>query len=207
MKKTKDNMRSISSDIISILKISETVGWNDLSSMSIIRILYFSTLFYSFTHQKDNPFNREYNFIVTIRGPISNDVSNSLASLESDEKIKCKNLQYSLINENIPSNLAEMPNYTKKNDWFMTVINILALYGENKIYDLIFRDPEYKDKRDRNIKDITTNDSNESLLFLNKFKKLFEETIDKEYASQLTPEKYLELYFDYIFSKVIKGEA
>lgn len=197
----------ISADILLVLKNSMYIGWSSLSSLSIIRIIYFSTLFYSFIYNDDsNPFENTYTFTINFRGPFCNDIDKAIINLLSRENILNNQSQYSLNINSLPTTMNKLPYYEEKETWFKTVIKILSIYGENKIYDLIFRDPEYNDKRKRNQETISTDTNNKSLSFLNKFKSLFEKNLNIKYKSTLSPEQYLKLYFDYVFSKVIKGE-
>ena len=206
MKNKTSQIRDISSDIISILKISQTKGWKDLSALSIIRIIYFSSIFYSFIYQdKNNSFEGIYTFSVTVRGPICSDIVSALNYLDSQSIVTLHNLQYSLTSNTIQKDIQAMPLYKEKYTWFQTIISILVMYGESKIYDLIFRDPEYTTNRKRNDNSIKINSKNETLKYLNKFKELFEANMDKKYKQAMTHEKYLELYLDYVFSKVLKG--
>ena len=51
--------------------------------------------------------------------------------------------------------------------------------------------------------EIQVTPENETLLVLNDFKKAFEETLSD--TSSISKEEYISLYFDYIFSQIIKG--
>jgi hypothetical protein len=70
----------------------------------------------------------------------------------------------------------------------------------------VIRDPQYQDNIERNlITEIDVSAANLSTVALNQFKASFEETLGSK-AERIDSKEYLELYFDYVFSKVLKGE-
>lgn len=84
---------------------------------------------------------------------------------------------------------------------------IIGIYGEDKIYDFIFRDQEYRVSLDSN-KELCYNldigENNETVKFLNDFKKSFEDHLSVNI--DLNNRKYLEMYFEYVFGRVLRGE-
>ena len=92
-----------------------------------------------------------------------------------------------------------------RHEWVSIVVFILGIYGEDKIYDFIFKDPEYVDAIKRqSAKSINTSEDNLSISSLKKFKEIFEENLGEQ-ANALKDKDYLEMYFEFIFSKILKG--
>lgn len=84
------------------------------------------------------------------------------------------------------------------------ILLILSKYGENKIFGFIVNDPLYDiSVKSNQSSEIQVTPENETLLVLNDFKKAFEETLSD--TSSISKEEYISLYFDYIFSQIIKG--
>ena len=84
------------------------------------------------------------------------------------------------------------------------ILFILSKYGENKIFGFIVNDPLYDiSVKSNQSSEIQVTPENETLLVLNDFKKAFEETLSD--TSSISKEEYISLYFDYIFSQIIKG--
>ena len=79
----------------------------------------------------------------------------------------------------------------------------MGLYGESKIFGFTINDPLYKECIETNIQKIldTSSLENKTVKVLNDFKSAFEDTLDD--VSNISREEYLELYFEYIFSKII----
>ena len=94
----------------------------------------------------------------------------------------------------------------RKDEWFDDVAYIVGIYGEDKIFDFIYRDPEYRKSLDGNSTyNLNLGKDNATVVFLNSFKEAFEEKIvDKQIT--LENKKYLELYFEYVFGKILRGE-
>lgn len=202
----KINLLLINSDIYMILKISKKIGWESLKSLTIKRILYLSNVLYTFIYGSDqkNIFGY-YNFIYTQYGP-DTDLESSFKFLLSNSYIikDIKTDEYSLgiyEIEGITSQIEFKEHY----DWFETIIYILATYGEEKIYDFIFRDPEYHAAFESNLKkELNIEKNNETVKTLNKFRADFEQESN---IKNITPLAYLKLYFEYIFTMLIKKEG
>ena len=87
--------------------------------------------------------------------------------------------------------------------WLKQVVYILGIYGENKIYDFIFRDPQYQTTIMSNTQQgLNTGDDNETIKTLQSFQDAFEETLNNK--NKISSQTYLELYFEYVFSKILK---
>lgn len=130
----------------------------------------------------------------------SEQVNNALAFLSSSEKLLEKEEMFTFNSDK--SLLENFPE--QKRLWLRFVLLLLGKYGEDKIFGFIINDPAYDNavKTNRNVElDI----SSESLTIkvLNKFKSSFEDTLDKNVT--LSDEQYVDLYFEYLFGKIIKG--
>lgn len=193
----------VSTDILFIFKSAYRVNWQELRESSIYRILYFASVFYSFAFTKSkNPFST-YKFIISNRGPYSSEVSNALLFLIKDFLTETDEV-FEVINPDI-TNLLKIEGSQEKFDWIDNVIKILAIYGESRIYDFIFKDPEYQRAiKSNTAQGLDTSIENSSVLTLNKFRKVFEQNVEE--AKKASPKVYLQLYFDYVFSKILKRE-
>ena len=93
---------------------------------------------------------------------------------------------------------------TERINWIDSILLILGKYGENKIFGFIVNDPLYDVSVKSNLpSEIQVTSENETLLVLNDFKKAFEDTLPD--TNSISKEEYISLYFDYIFSQIIKG--
>lgn len=203
------SINSINVDILILLENSTKIGWNSLKNNSIHRILYLCSILFSFKYDSiKNPFDTEYDFSIDLTGPFCNNIDNSLIFLETNDFISFKNNSYTINIHNLPNNLNELPNYKLKSDWITTILYILSSYGESKIYDFVFEDPEYQYKLLSNTSNILNLKSDsETIINLNIFKNEFEKSLSNEIdINKIDNQKYLTLYFDYIFSKILKGE-
>lgn len=209
MDEKKYNIEHINADVISILQLTSKIGWKEARELSILRILYLSSLLYSFRYPgKVNPFEEDYEFTVDSRGPFNDKViNNSIIWLLSNEMIKQnpKNKSYSLTGNTI-DHLDQIPNYQIKKSWIDVIVHILGIYGEDSIYDFIFRDPEYRDNLNRHsTKTLNISESNKTIETLNEFQKAFVKEL-KEKAKEISDKDYLEMYFEFVFSKYLRGE-
>ena len=76
----------------------------------------------------------------------------------------------------------------------------------HKIYEFIFRDPEYQTTIKSNTQQgLNTDLNNETVKTLKSFQEAFEETLTEQ-KEKLSSQTYLELYFEYVFSKILKRE-
>ncbi|MEX0597318.1 MAG: hypothetical protein WD512_12560 [Candidatus Paceibacterota bacterium] len=202
MKSQTKKLFEVNSDISTIIQIIHEIGWKEIRESSIHRILYLSSVLYAFMDDHDENAFSNYHFSITPTGPYSDTIARSLVDLKSREII--------LDNEKgilkVDKESLDRIDYSLKEqriEWFRTVIYILGLYGESKIFGFIIQDPQYKDDFRRNSqKEIDISDENKSIQTLNSFKNAFEETLDD--VSEIDKKEYLDLYFEYVFSKIIK---
>ncbi len=208
-KSTKEILSSINADIVTLIKLTSDIGWDRIRKLSIYRILYLSSVLYSFKNPgKENPFIESYHFDIDSTGPYCQDINNSLTFLESNEYLKKDDNTFTLNTERLSdlADLSQIQDQEKKEEWLKTIIHILGIYGENKIYDFVIRDPQYQDHIARNVpKELNIDMDNKTIEVLNSFKGAFEKTLGKD-AEQIDDKEYLELYFEYVFSKVLKGD-
>jgi hypothetical protein len=209
MEEDKFRTEKINGDVISILQLTSKIGWKETRELSILRIIYLSSILYGFRFPtENNPFENDYEFTVDSRGPYNDKViDNSIVWLLSNEMIKQNTSQktYSLTDKQIPF-LEQIPNYSTKKQWIDAIVHILGIYGEDNIYDFVFRDPEYRDNIDRqSTKTLNISESNKTIETLHEFQKAFIDALGDK-AKDLNPKDYLEMYFEFIFSKYLKGE-
>ena len=180
-----DRITIKSKDIYILLNILKKLGWKTLRETSINRIIYLSSVLYSFIYNKNkNIFSKSYNFTITLSGPEDAQIKNALIYLESNNLIEQIDSGYKIC---INNNFFYLNNEDKKKEkWFEDIAYIISIYGEDKIYDFIFRDPEYRKS-------------------LNIFKEAFEKEL-KNKNDVLDNKKYMELYFEYIFGMILRGE-
>ena len=82
---------------------------------------------------------------------------------------------------------------------------MLGKYGEKRLFGFIVNDPSYENASLTNDVDgiDTSSPDSETFKVLQDFKVAFEESLGNE-ASVISDEKYIELYFEYVFSQIIK---
>ena len=177
-------------------------------SQSINRIIYLSKVFYSFVNKSEPNIMDYYHFTSNVIGPVSSIINKSLVDLESREFIVTENSGIKLnINDITLDNILDSTFDVVKQerqDWYKTIMLLLGKYGENKVFSFTINDPLYIENIESNSpKEIIFEDNeNKTLKVLNSFKEAFEESIED--TSSISREEYLELYFDYIFSQIIK---
>ena len=187
-------------DILYLMNNAKSIGWISIKEQTIHRVLYLAKVLYSFTHIDDNIFEY-YHFSTSLYGPYTNLIERSVLFLESNEYVKKdEEGNLSTFRDSPVENVDE-----RKLIWLKQVILILGAYGENKVFNFTINDPLYKEAIETNSqKDLDTdNPENKTIKVLNNFKEAFEDTIEN--ASTITKEEYLDLYFEYIFSQIIKG--
>ncbi len=195
-------------DIVFILNTGLKIGWEEMKSQSINPIIYLSKVLYSFVNELEPNIMEYYHFTSNLAGPISSIINSSLVYLESQEFTTSENSGIRLnikgdTLENILDPLVDNAKQ-KRQEWYKTIILLLGKYGENKVFSFTINDPLYIENIESNSpKEITFEDSeNKTLKVLNCFKEAFEKSIKD--TSSISKEEYLELYFDYIFSQIIK---
>jgi hypothetical protein len=205
--KDKGDQYLIYTDILAIFVLASDIQWKEVRQNSIYRILYLSSVLYSFRHpDKYNPFNI-YKFTVDTTGPYDSNISRALDFLIKDEYLQRTSGDDVLAIGTNPSNdVFKIEVGKERYEWIKQVMFILGIYGENKIYDFIFRDPQYQTTIKSNTQQgLNTDANNETIKTLMSFQSAFEETLTKE-KEKLSSQTYLELYFEYVFSKILKRE-
>ncbi len=193
-------------DIYSLLKLAEQVGWKIVRELDIYRMLYLSAVLYLFRFPgEQNPFFENYSFTVDYKGPYSEAINRSLIFLQNGKYIiHDNNSKTYQLNEDIDNKDFE-PN-ERKQQWFESLIHLLSLHGINKIYEFVIRDPEFHENIIINsLKDLDLSDTNKTVLFLNEFKKKFEKELEID-SVKIGEKEYLQSYFEYVFSKIVKGD-
>jgi hypothetical protein len=196
-----------SSDIIRLFNVAKSVGWVSLRENSIYRIMYMASVIYGFRYP-DSIFQGSYNFSVQMSGPHSKQIKDAITYLETNDILEHIEDNYSelvLVQSNTPDVSIDM-NDDKKTSWFKSIMYIIGVYGESKIYEFIIRDPEYRNSVLSNApRVIDLGSSNKTVATLNDLKGGFEKN-DKQRLSKLSDERYLELYFEYVFSRILTGD-
>lgn len=194
-------------DILAIFKNGTNIQWKEIRQNSIYRILYLSSVLYSFIYpERSNPF-KIYKFNVDSSGPYDSNISSALNFLIKDEYLERVNGDDILaLSLNSNSNVFKIDTSQERYDWIKNVMYILGIYGENKIYDFIFRDPQYQTTIKSNSQQgLNTDVDNITIVTLKSFQAAFEETLATR-QGEVSSQTYLELYFEYIFSKILKRE-
>ncbi|MBI0422082.1 hypothetical protein I7H67_04610 [Acinetobacter sp. ACIN00229] len=193
-----DSLYKANSDILYLIEHTKNIGWNTIKQQSIHRILYLSKVLYSFANDDKNIFEY-YHYSISVYGPYSILIDQSLAFLLSNFYIAEKDGGY---NTERPTPIS--PDKIREN-WLKTIILILGKYGENKVFGFTINDPLYKESLDSNLqREIdTTSLENKTVKVLNDFKQAFEQSLDN--TSFISSEEYIDLYFEYIFSQIIRG--
>lgn len=195
-----DELAKANVDIMTISAHASKIGWESINVSTLQRFIYLLKVLYSFISNDENIF-KGYHFNVTTFGPFSELIRRSIVFLltngylDGDEDGEVK------INSIV--GVDEMP--AERINWIETILLILSKYGENKIFSFIINDPLYDiSVKSNQSSEIQITSENETLLVLNDFKKAFEETLSD--TSSISREEYISLYFDYIFSQIIKGQ-
>lgn len=208
-KEQSNDFLKVNGDIVSLMEAAKEVGWENIKPLSVHRIIYTASVLYSFTHEKNtNPFSEDYDFGISLRGPFSDVIQESLDFLNANDYIAEVDDEESLKLGDEPAlNLEKTRNFEEKKIWIENIIYIMALYGENKIYDFVFRDPEYQDSLQRNIvTEINLDKGNKSDVSLRNLRKAFESSLGED-AGKINSKEYLNMYFKFIFSKILRGET
>lgn len=194
-----------SEDIYQLINKLTEIGWKTIRESSINRIIYLSAVLYTFRYPEEkNIFQGDYNFSVTLSGPEDAEIEKALVNLESNEVLEHTELGYVLCEE---KNVSFTTSHSeRKGEWFDDITYIIGIYGEDKIFDFIYRDPEYRKSLDGNsIYNLNLGKDNATVDFLNSFKEAFEKKLNDR-REVLENKKYLELYFEYVFGKILRGE-
>lgn len=199
--RTNDLLRA-NTDIITLIRLVSEIGWNSLREQSIHRIFYLFKVLYLFVYPNDFDGDMNiYHFSANLSGPYSELINRSIINLQTKEYL-VEDSSGNIIFAQVPSDIGVNE---KMISWYKTIIYIIGLYGENKVYGFTINDPLYKEAIETNSQEeLNTTLENKTIKVLNSFKKAFEDSLTN--VSQINKEEYLELYFEYIFSKIIKRE-
>ncbi len=191
---------SANEDMMAISYYGKEIGWESIAGLSFHRILYLAKVLYVFRHGETASLFANYHFTAIINGPYSVQVNNALAYLSSSDKLIEKDEMYTFNSDK--SLLDHFPE--QKLSWLRFVLLLLGKYGEDKIFGFVINDPSYDHavKTNRNV-ELDASAESLTVKVLNKFKKSFEETLDQSVV--LSDEQYIDLYFEYLFSRIIKG--
>lgn len=201
-----DKIMIASGDVFVVIKSMAEKGWFGIKESSINRIIYLASVLYSFMFgDTSNPFQSDYCFSITLSGPEDSVIEQAIINLCSNEAIDLKETGYVIINEAYISNFNVLPFFEAKMRWIEDISFIIGLYGEGKIYDFVFRDPQYQNSiKTNSIDPLNLNNDNATVEFLNTFKREFERIAKPD--QRLSNRKYLKLYFEYVFGKILRGD-
>lgn len=196
----KDELVKVNIDIMTIAAHARKIGWETISVSTLQRFIYLLKVLYSFINSSENNLFNQYHFNVTTFGPYSELIYRSVVFLLSTRRLEGDmDGDVKIISKD---GVDEMD--TERINWIDSILLILGKYGENKIFGFIVNDPLYDVSVKSNLpSEIQVTSENETLLVLNDFKKAFEDTLPD--TSSISKEEYISLYFDYIFSQIIKG--
>ena len=196
----KDELVKVNIDIMTIAAHARKIGWETISVSTLQRFIYLLKVLYSFINSSENNLFKQYHFNVTTFGPYSELIYRSVVFLLSTRRLEGDmDGDVKIISKD---GVDEMD--TERINWINSILLILGKYGENKIFGFIVNDPLYDVSVKSNLpSEIQVTSENETLLVLNDFKKAFEDTLPD--TTSISKEEYISLYFDYIFSQIIKG--
>lgn len=201
-----DKIMFVSGDVYTVIISMMQKGWLGIKESSINRIIYLASVLFSFMFDDErNPFQEHYNFSITLSGPEDPTISAALTHLQSNEVVNIGDNGYFIANFNYKENFTGYSYYELKRKWIDDISYIIGLYGEGKIYDFVFRDPQYQNGVKTNtLVPLNLQKDNATVKFLNSFKEDFEKQVSIN--QKLTNRKYLELYFEYVFGKILRGD-
>lgn len=196
----RERLMSANVDLMTIIAHTKKMGWDSVGSNSLQRIVYLMKVLYAFNHEDENVFGL-YHFNVSVFGPYSELIDNSLTFLLTTQRLTGE--REGDVRLNSTDGVDAMSD--EKIKWIDTVLLILGKYGESKIFSFIVNDPLYDQSvKSNSDSEIDIDPENFTLRVLNDFKNAFEETLED--TSSISKEEYISLYFDYLFSKIIKRE-
>lgn len=208
MAKQLDVLYQTNDDIICILNIGLQIGWKEVKPQSLHRIIYLSKVLFSFVYGEEPNLYSNYHFSANISGPVSSIINDSLIDLRSKEFVVSDepDLKLKIKGDLIKSILDTSYDVVKfkRQKWFKIIILLLGKFGENKVFSFVINDPLFNENYLSNSsREISfENNENKTLEVLNSFKEAFEKSLEN--TSSISKEEYLELYFDYVFSQIIK---
>lgn len=192
-------------DIITLLKLADDIGWESMNELNVYRLLYLSSVLYSFRFPGErNPFENNYHFVISYKGPYEENIQGSLLFLQTRDYITINEEKEVFLNNDQLEN--DFNSDEAKTLWLERIVQLMAIQGIDKVYEFVIRDPEYhKNAQINPIKEIDLSTNSETVKFLNEFKNDFEKALGKD-ALQIDHGEYLQLYFEYVFSKIVKGD-
>ncbi|MGH1336082.1 MAG: hypothetical protein ACRBFS_08130 [Aureispira sp.] len=186
--------------IMTLLYLLDQIAWESVRDSSVHRILYLAKMMFSFVHADKDNILAEYDFSVSVSGPFSDLVHKSLTDLLSRAYIEKDNEGNIRLVKDTRSSEFDIQEFI---DWIKVIVYILGLYGEDKIYGFAVRDATYENAMARNsVQILDGSKENKTIELLNRFKEAFENTLED--TSAISKKEYLELYFEYVFSVIIK---
>ena len=187
-------------DIMTIIAHARKMGWESINVNTLQRCVYLLKVLYSFIDCINENLFSHYHFNVTTYGPYSELIHRSVVFLLTSRRLDGD--MYGDIKNISDDRVDEMD--VEKIKWIDTILLILSKYGESKIFSFIVNDPLYDVAvKSNQPHEIQVTSENDTLLVLNDFKQAFEETLSD--TSSISKEEYISLYFDYIFSRIIRG--
>lgn len=186
-------------DIMTVVAHSKRIGWETIDTNTIHRTIYLMKVLYSFTHDDANIFGI-YHFNVSVFGPYSELINRALYFLMSSQRLLGEVGGELILNSTDGVDCVTV----EKQNWIDTVLLILGKYGERKVFSFVVNDPQYGTAVKSNaVSEIDCGVENETLKTLRDFQFAFEQTLPD--TSSISKDEYLKLYFDYIFSQIIKA--
>lgn len=199
MKNKHIDLLKANSDIILLLETCKEIGWSSIKEQTVHRLMYLTSVLHTFMYKSSTLFD-SYHFSISVSGPYSSLINDAIVNLKTRELL-IEHEGKLAINVEVARDLSLGEN--EKKGWFQIIVYLLGIYGENKIFGFVIQDPEYKDVFQRNsVMELDITSDNKTISILNQFKLMFEETLSD--VSSISDREYLELYFEYVFSKIIK---
>lgn len=193
-----DEIMMANYDLMTIISHAKKIGWDPIGIDSLQRISYLMKVLYNFCHEEDDMFGI-YHFNVTVFGPYSELIYRSLVFLMSSQRLLEESGNLRIISTDGVDAIPE-----EKIKWIETILLILGKYGEKKVFSFVVNDPQYEMSVKANLSaEINCDSESETIKTLNDFKHAFEETLDD--TDSISKEEYISLYFDYLFSQIIKA--
>lgn len=202
--KSNVDLYKVNSDVLHLLKSAKKIGWNSIKEQTVQRVMYLAKVLYLFGNAERDVFDH-YHFSVSLYGPYSDIISRSVKYLISSSYLAANEGVLEFVRENLESLNFKEDDVEQRCKWIDFLIYILGKYGESRVFGFTIHDPLYthavETNQQRELSAGSTH--NRTISFLNDFRKMFEDTLDKERISSLSAHDYLDLYFEYIFSKII----
>jgi hypothetical protein len=195
--------KAIATDLLILTDILQDINWKPINNISFNRIIYYSLVTMNFiTNDDDNNIyfkllNNEnrveyyYDFSPESAGPICSEIQFVSSNLVDRGQLILSNGSFRSNVDHL--SLTVLPNYKEKMKLFKNLSNLLVYYGEYEIYDLLFKDLNFRKYYDSNNSKIHF-ENNLTFDFLTELKNEFEKNIGN---STLEEYSYLKMYFDF----------